>query len=105
NIWASILSSNSYLIAYRCGAGQPDACSGLGTSDGTFQDLRSRDVYADDLKSPFVMLFGSWFGEWDYTDDLLRSVLATPTMGLAAWMAGRPHWFIHHIGLGETLGY
>ena len=105
NRWDSILSSNTFLIAYGCGAGQPDACSGLGTSDGDFLDMRSKDVYAGDLKAPFIMLFGSWFGEWDYTDDLLRSVLATPTMGLEAWMAGRPHWFIHHVGLGETFGY
>jgi hypothetical protein len=51
------------------------------------------------------MLFGSWFGNWDDTDDLLRSVLATPTLGLASCMAGRPHWYFHHMGLGETLGY
>ena len=35
----------------------------------------------------------------------MRSFLATPTMGLASFMAGRPHWFIHHLGLGETIGY
>ena len=56
-------------------------------------------------KAVFVMLFGSYMGNWDGTDDLLRSVLATPTMGLACMMVGEPHWFVHHMGLGETIGY
>ena len=51
------------------------------------------------------MLFGSYMGNWDGQDDLLRSVLATPTMGLACMMVGEPHWFVHHMGLGETIGY
>ena len=38
-------------------------------------------------------------------DDVLRSVLTTPTMGLACCMSGEPHWFLHHMGLGETIGY
>jgi hypothetical protein len=36
---------------------------------------------------------------------LMRSVLATPTMGLTCSWAGRPHWFYHHMGLGEPIGY
>jgi len=103
--WSSILSANAYLLAYGCGAGQPDACSGLGTSDGDFADVRSADVFAGDLKAPFVMMFGSWFGQWDVTDDLLRSFLATSSMGLTACLAGRPHWYVHHLGMGETWGY
>jgi len=103
--WVSMLSAGSYVWAYGCGAGQPTAGSGLGTRDGTFYDVRSIDIVGQDAQAVFVMLFGSWFGQWDFADDLLRSVLATPTMGLAACMAGRPHWFFHHMGLGETIGY
>jgi hypothetical protein len=103
--WISMLSAGSYLWAYGCGAGQPSAVSGLGTSDGTFADVRSIDVVAGDAQAVFVMLFGSWFGQWDFTDDLMRSFLATPAMGLACCLAGRPHWFCHHMGLGETIGY
>ncbi len=105
NRWIAMLSSNKYLWAYGCGAGQATACSGLGFGDGSFNDVRSIDIVGQDAHAPFVMLFGSWFGNWDDTDDLLRSVLATRTMGLASCMAGRPHWFFHHVGLGETLGY
>ena len=35
----------------------------------------------------------------------MRSFLATPTMSLVSFMSGRPHWFCHHIGLGEPVGY
>lgn len=103
--WVNMLGTSSYLWAYGCGAGQPTACSGLGTNDGTFYDVWSTDIVGVDAKAVFVMLFGSWFGQWDYQDDLLRSVLATSSIGLAASMAGRPHMFMHHMGLGETIGY
>jgi hypothetical protein len=103
--WVNMLGASSYLLAYGCGAGQPAACSGLGTNDGTFSDCWTTDIVGVDAKAVFVMLFGSWFGQWDYADDLLRSVLATSSVGLTSCMAGRPHWFLHHLGLGETIGY
>jgi len=105
NRWISNLGAGSFLWAYGCGAGQPYACSGLGTNDGTFYDVWSTDVVGQNAQAVFVMLFGSWFGNWDDTDDLLRSVLATPTLGLTACIAGRPHWYVHHMGLGEPIGY
>jgi hypothetical protein len=103
--WVSYLAAGSYLWAYGCGAGQPTACSGLGTNDGNFYEVYSTDIVGVDAKAVFVMLFGSWFGNWDGTDNLLRSVLTTPTMGLTCCLAGRPHWFLHHMAMGETIGY
>jgi hypothetical protein len=52
-----------------------------------------------------VLFFGSWFAEWDLSDDVMRSVLATSSLGLTSCESGRPHWFVHHMGLGETIGY
>src|SRR5262249_49198047 len=103
--WISYLAKSNYLWAYGCGAGAPTSVSGLGTHDGTYANVYSTDIVGQDAKAVFVMLFGSWFGNWDYTDDIMRSVLATPTMGLAACMAGRPHWYFHHMGLGEPIGF
>jgi hypothetical protein len=52
------------------------------------------------------MLEGSHFGNWDVADNVMRSTLATPEMGLAVCcIAGHPHWFVHHMALGETIGY
>jgi hypothetical protein len=102
--WISMLAANSYLWAYGCGGGQPTAISALGTHD-QYNDMWSMDVVGQDAKAVFVMLFGSWFGNWDGPDNVMRSFLATPTMGLASCMSGGPHWFLHHMGLGEPIGF
>jgi len=105
--WISMLANGSYLWAYGNGAGAPNGCGSLGTNiiGDNYSVLLSTDVVARDAKAVFVMLFGSWFGEWDFSDDLMRSFLATPTMGLACFMAGVPHWYVHHMGLGEPIGF
>ena len=105
--WITKLSREPYLWAYGCGGGFPNGCGGLGTNvvSGVPGFLFSTDVYEVDAKAVFVMLFGSWFGQWDLKDNLLRSFLAAPTYGLACCMAGRPHWFLHHLAMGETIGY
>lgn len=106
--WMSKLATDDYLWAYGCGAGDHTGVSFLGTNAPDYSPyfwVYSTDVVAQDAKVVFVMLFGSWFGNWDEPDNFLRAFLATPTMGLAACMAGRPHCFFHHMGLGETIGY
>jgi hypothetical protein len=102
--WISTLSSTPCLWAYGCGPGTYESIAGFGTVDchhtGTTVEL-----VRDDIKAAFVLLYGSWLGDWDAEDDLLRAVLATPSCGLAAGWSGRPHWFLHHMGLGETIGF
>lgn len=102
--WSSLLEAGSYLWAYGNGAGQDIAISYLGTN-GIYDDVWSTDLIGGDAKAVFVMVFGSHLGNWDHTDNIMRSVLATPTMGLACFMSGEPHWFCHHMGLGEDIGY
>ncbi len=102
--WISMLSQESYLWAFGDGGGEPDGITFLGTN-GQYNEVLSRDIVATDAQAVFVMLFGSYFGNWDDTDDIMRSVLATPTMGLTCCMSGEPHWFLQHMGLGETIGY
>lgn len=102
--WGPMLAADSYLWAYGCGAGSQTSISALGTT-GPYNDLYSIDVINQDAKAVFVMLFGSWFGEWDGTDNFMRSFLGTSSLGLTCCLAGEPHWFVHHMGLGETIGY
>ncbi len=105
NRWISLISSNTYLWTYGCGGGQDTSISELGLH-GQYFDVWSTDIYAQDAHAVFFMLEGSWFGNWDHTDNIMRSTLATPTMGLACCcIAGHPHWYIHHMGLGEPIGY
>ena len=102
--WISILATNAFLWTYGCGGGGYTLISQLGTN-GLFHDVWSTDIVGQDAKAVFTMLFGSWMGEWDTTDNIMRAVLATPTMGLTCSLSGRPHWFFHHMGLGEPIGY
>ena len=102
--WTSMLSGGGYLWAYGCGGGSYTSMSGLGTH-GTYKDAWSSDITAGDAKAVFYMMFGSWLGEWDSADNIMRAALATSTMGLTCSWAGRPHWYYHHMGLGEPIGH
>jgi hypothetical protein len=102
--WISMLHTDNYLWAFGDGGGELNGCTYLGTN-GEYNEVLSTDIVGTDAQAVFVMLFGSYMGNWDGQDDLLRSVLVTPTMGLACMMVGEPHWFVHHMGLGETIGY
>ncbi|HEV2392009.1 MAG TPA: fibronectin type III domain-containing protein [Verrucomicrobiae bacterium] len=102
--WMSMLASGGYLWAYGCGAGQDTAISYLGTN-GVYYDVWSADIVDQNAQAVFMMVFGSHLGNWDHQDNFMRSVLATPGIGLACCMSGEPHWFMHHMGLGETIGY
>ncbi|HVV02523.1 MAG TPA: fibronectin type III domain-containing protein, partial [Verrucomicrobiae bacterium] len=81
NRWISKLSSGAYLWTYGNGGGQDSSISELGTH-GIFNDVWSTDLYSQDAKAVFFMLEGSHFGNWDHSDDIVRAVLAMPTMGL-----------------------
>ncbi len=102
--WASILERESYVWGYACGAGSPTGVSFAGTS-GMYSEAWSTDIVDGDAKVVFVMLFGSWFGNWDGTDNFMRSFLATPTLGLTACLSGEPHWNFHHMAMGEPIGF
>lgn len=102
--WMPMLAASSYLWAYGCGAGQDTSISALGTS-GNYNEVWSTDIVGQDAHAVFVMVFGSHLGNWDHPDNIMRSVLATPSIGLACGMSGEPHWFLHHMALGETIGY
>ena len=88
-------ADSSYLWAYGCGGGWYQGAGGIG-STGDFAN--------SNLKSVFSMLFGSYFGDWDAQDNFLRAPLAQGTTLTNAW-SGRPHWILHHMGLGENIGY
>jgi hypothetical protein len=93
--WFTSLGEGSYLVAQGSGAGGFQSCAGVGSTG---------DFAAKPTKAVFTMLFGSYFGDWDSPDNLLRAPLAAESHGLAAMWAGRPHWFLHPMGLGETIG-
>jgi|GEM_PF-608354 len=90
------LSGTAYLWAYGTGGGDYTSEAGVGSTS----DFASRNPQA-----VFNMHFGSYFGDWNSTDNLLRAPLGTATHGLTSAWAARPNWFFHPMGLGYTIGY
>ncbi len=88
------LKSGSYLWAYGCGAGSYTSCSGVG---------RTSDFATDSLNNIFSILAGSYFGDWDSRNNLLRAPLANSS--LACFWGGIPKWYVHNMALGGTIGW
>ncbi|MGH7958219.1 MAG: C25 family cysteine peptidase, partial [Opitutaceae bacterium] len=101
-VWISQVSQHDYLLAYGCGAGSYTSISGLGNT-GLYHEGSTIEMVSDNVSGVFNLLFGSWLGDWDHEDNILRAPLATDYGLVSAW-SGRPHWFMHPLGAGETIG-
>ena len=100
NRWFDYAAANSYLLGHINGSGSSTGFSGGGDS---FEFGRKAS------KVVFVGAFGSFSGDWDVADAAMRSILAGnatgDSLGLTCYWAGRPNGFMHHMGMGETIGY
>ena len=94
------LNGNDYLWSYGCGGGSYTSVAGL--NDGG--SLTSAGIVAGYSGSTFTMLFGSYFGDWDVTNNLMRTAVANGRTLACSW-AARPNWYYHNMALGENLGY
>ena len=90
----STLRDNGYLWSYGTGGGSWYTCNGVGSSD---------DFANTEVKTVFTAFLGSYFGDWDNESAFLRAPLGSGWALATAW-GGRPHWFFHPMGLGETIG-
>jgi hypothetical protein len=88
-------TTGTYLWGYGCGGGWYSGAGGIGSTS---------NFATDSLSTVFSMLFGSYFGDWDYVDAFLRAPLAQGNTLTNCW-AGRPNWFFHHMAMGENIGY
>ncbi len=94
--WLTTLETDSYLWSYGCGGGNFTGAGGVGNTN---------KFASQPLNSIFTTLFGSYFGDWDVTNNFLRAGLCSePSILTCAW-SGRPQWYFHHMGLGEPIGY
>lgn len=88
----SAARQKDYLFSYVCGAGSYTSCAGFGTSDS----------FASNNMAAFNQLFGSFFGDWDIQNNLLRASLATEKLGFTVIWSGRPKWVTHTLAIGES---
>jgi hypothetical protein len=87
--------NRSFLLGYGCGAGTYTSAAGVGSS-ANFQ--------TDSVNIVFSMLFGSYFGDWDFENNpFMPSALASKGGILTCSWAGRPNWHLHHMALGEPI--
>ncbi|MDP4199382.1 MAG: hypothetical protein Q8922_11030 [Bacteroidota bacterium] len=93
--WFTTLDTASYLWAYGCGGGSFTSCGGIGTTT---------DFATKESRAIFSMLFGSYFGDWNVQDNILRAPLAG-AMTLTCCWAGRPQWYFHPMAMGHSTGY
>lgn len=89
------LTSQSHLWSYGCGPGWWPSASGVGNTT-QFASSSPQGI--------FTILFGSYFGDWDFQNNFLRAALASGNILTNFW-AGYPNWYFHHMGMGETIGY
>lgn len=94
--YITTLNTANYQWSYGCGGGSYTSASGIGNT---------ANIASNNINSIFTMLFGSYFGDWDANDNFLRAPLCANTPALTNCWAGRPHWFFHHMALGEPIGY
>jgi hypothetical protein len=88
-------TTGTYLWSYGCGGGTYTGAGGIGGTS---------NFNSDTLSSVFTMLFGSYFGDWNYTNAFLRAPLAQGNTLTNCW-AGRPNWYFNHMAMGENIGY
>ena len=93
--YLSALASGPYLWAYGCGAGTYTSCAGVASSS---------DFVNASAPAVFNAMVGSYFGDWDSQNNLLRAPLAGPGWGLANIWAGRPYYPLNEMAVGSTLG-
>jgi hypothetical protein len=95
--WKESVTKDTFLCSYGTGAGTYTSAGGI---------IRSED-FADgsNYNTVFTTLFGSYFGDWDVQNALMRSALASRGMILTCSWSGRPQWLLQHMALGETMGF
>ena len=63
------------------------------------------DFVTGDPRAVFLVLHGSYFGDWNNTDNFLRAAIGSPNYTLASIWSGLPHWYMHAMALGKSIGY
>lgn len=85
-----------YLFTAGIGFGNYSTCFGV---------VNTNQFASDSIQQFFTLLFGSYFGDWDSQNNLLRAALGSKKGGLASAWSGRPYWHLHHMALGKHIGF
>lgn len=89
------VDGNSALWTFACGGGSFTSINGF---------TSSTQLATKDLDGAFALVMGSYNADPDQSNNLMRSMLANGNYLTVGW-AGRPNWFMHHMGIGQNIGY
>ena len=83
-------------------------CWGYGLGEGSFDSVAGvvaiQQAATTDLQVIFSMLSGSYSGDWNSQNNIMRGMLGSASYCLScAWGSG-PTWYYHPMALGATLG-
>lgn len=84
------------LWMFGCGGGTDNSAGGVGTTT---------DFATKPTNAIFSLLFGSYFGDYDTKNNFLRAAIFGEGGALTCAWAGRPSWYLHHMAMGESIGY
>ncbi|MCB9251236.1 MAG: T9SS type A sorting domain-containing protein [Flavobacteriales bacterium] len=93
--YLSTCRNENLLFGYGAGAGSYTSCANVAKTDS----------FANTKGAIFNLLFGSYFGDWDNRNNILRAPLASEENGLTNAWSGRPWWQNHPMAMGEPIGY
>ncbi len=97
--WMEENPTRTYLIGSAQTAG-----GSTGNGAGSTRDFGLRPS-----RSVFNVMFGSYLGDIEFSNNFMRGSIAGnaagDSLGLTCWWAGRPNLYLQSMGLGETIGY
>ncbi len=83
------------LLAYACGGGGYEHCSGVATS---------LELSTATVRAGFMWTLGSYYADVDSENNFLRSLLATEGNVVGVGWSGRPHFQFHYLNARSTVG-
>ncbi len=89
------LGRESFMMSYVCSLGLYDSLEWIMNSN-YFAKMES--------KALIMSFLGSYMGDWDSHNNIIRCSIASSPFTLTANFSGRPYWLYHRLGFGETVG-
>jgi len=94
--YLTTLDQESFLWSFGCGGSSYSACGGVASTN---------DFATKTINTVFTMLFGSYFGDWDNQNNVLRAPLASDNPILVNFWSCIPSWYLHQMAMGRNIGY
>jgi len=98
-VYMTSTAAQSYKWSYGSGAGSYTSILGVQSEGEQVNTFAKKEV-----QGIFTLLFGSYFGDWDNQNNILRQPLGSGTLLASAWV-GTHLWQFQHMAMGENIGY